>query len=108
MENEIKLRSQIEPKVRLAIKTIIDYEIQTVSQLKIATKFNEEICEKAFFSLKKCNYLVVRSLTENNCYFVIDKKTRKEYKFRIKNGYYESGSLYSKSDIINFLKRLCF
>ena len=34
MESEIKLRSQIEPRVRVAIKIIIDYEVQTIEQLK--------------------------------------------------------------------------
>ena len=108
MENEIKLRRLNEANIRIAIKAIIDYDIQTINQLQITTKLNFETCEKAFSHIGNCKYLVVRSLTENNCYFVIDKKTRKEYKFRIKNGYYESGSLHSKSEIINFLKRLCF
>ena len=108
MESEINLRYQIEPRVRVAIKIIIDYEVQTVEQLKKFGNFTNEECDKAFFSLKKSSYYVVRSLTENNCYFVINKKKRKEFKFRIKNGFYESGSLHSKSKIINFLKRLCF
>lgn len=108
MESEINLRCQIEPRVRVAIKIIIDYEVQTVEQLKKFGNFTDEECDKAFFSLKKSSYCVVRSLTENNCYFVVKKKTCKEFKFRIKNGFYESGSLYSKSEIINFLKRLCF
>ena len=108
MESDIKLRYQIEPKVRVAIKIIIDYEVQTVEQLRKFGNFTDEECDKAFFSLKKSSYCVVRSLTENNCYFVIQKKTGKEFKYRIKNGFYDSGFLHLKSKIINFLKRLCF
>ena len=108
MENEINLRDQIEPRVRVAIKIIIDYEVQTDEQLKKFGNFTDEECDKAFFSLQKSSYCVVRSLTENNCYFVIEKKTGKEFKFRIKNGFYENGSSYLKSKITNFLKKICF
>ncbi len=108
MAKEISLTRFNQANIRTAIKAIIDYEILTVNQLQIITKLNKETCEEAFKELKGNRYLVVRSLTENNCYFVIDRNTRKEHKFVIKNGYYESGSLHSQSEIINFLKKLCF
>ena len=107
VQNPNKLRGEIEPKVRIAIKTIIDFDITTIEELKRATKYKTEICIKAFEHIKNCHYKVVRSLTENNCYFVIDKEGN-EFKFFVSNKLYSVGIKYANKTIINTLIRLCF
>lgn len=107
VQNPNKLRGKIEPKVRNAIKTIIDFDITTIEELKRATKYKTEICIKAFEHIENCHYKVVRSLTENNCYFVIDKEGN-EFKFFVSNELYSVGIKYANKTIINTLIRLCF